>query len=215
MIAYFYAFLDNLKRNKTKKFGGNFLKEWGYLERKDQEIIDKMRYLSPSFGSPLPPPSILSRPSKTPPQTSINSILLSLVCAHEIWRCIPKSELASSHFLKFLFTTLNLIKMKSNRVDPSNLISKLGPFVSRARCAPFCPNEPNDVPEVLSFILTEMIACCPSSCNVFSLLYRIENFCDSCTSSSRSEDRSSILCVPVRRSINHSEFFEFKLPDWC
>ena len=99
---------------------------------------------------------------------------------------------------------LILMKMKSNRVDPSNLISKLGPFVSRAKGAPFRPNEPNDVPEVLGFILTEILARCPSSCNVFSLLYRIENFCDSCASSSRSEDMLSILCVPVRRSINLS-----------
>ena len=199
-----------------------------FEEIKHPENIDKMRYLSPSFGSPPPPPSTPSRPSKTPPQSHvaqpnlargvflsepvglqnlgqtcyINSILQSLVCAHEIWRGIPQSELASSHFLKFLFTMLNLMKMKSNRVDPSNLISKLGPFISRAKGAPFHPNEPNDVPEVLGFILTEILACCPSSSSVFSLLYRIENFCDSCASSSRSEDMSSILCVPVRRSIN-------------
>ena len=44
---------------------------------------------------------------------------------------------------------LNLMEMKSNRVDPSNLISKLGPFVSRATGAPFCPNEPSDAPEVI------------------------------------------------------------------
>ena len=99
---------------------------------------------------------------------------------------------------------LNLMKMKSNRVDPSNLISKLGPFGSRARGAPFRPNEPNDVPEVLGFILTEMLACCPSSGTAFSTLYRIENFCDSCGSSSSSENMSSILSVPVRRSINLS-----------
>ena len=99
---------------------------------------------------------------------------------------------------------LNLMKMKSNKVDPSNLISKLGPFGSRARGAPFRPNEPNDVPEVLGFILTEMLACCPSSGTAFSTLYRIENFCDSCGSSSSSENMSSILSVPVRRSINLS-----------
>ena len=41
------------------------------------------------------------------------------------------------------------MEMKSNRVDPSNLISKLGPFVSRATGAPFRPNEPSDASEVI------------------------------------------------------------------
>ena len=50
---------------------------------------------------------------------------------------------------------LNLMRFKSDKVDPKFIVARLGSFISKARGKTFVPNEANDAPEVLGYILDE------------------------------------------------------------
>ena len=58
---------------------------------------------------------------------------------------------------------MKLMKFRSSKVDPAHFVDKLGAFISRARGVKFIANRANDVPEVLGYILSEMLAKCPDS----------------------------------------------------
>jgi len=139
----------------------------------------------------------------------VNAILQAMVCAYDIWSGILPNDLSNSHFLKYLVTMLNLMRFRSDKVDPKYIVARLGSFISKARGKTFVPNQANDVPEVLGHILDDILTCCPSIRNVFTTSYRIEMTCDTCGTSSCSEDIITILSVPIRKTVNLSiqQFF--------
>ena len=139
----------------------------------------------------------------------INAILQSLASAYDIWSGILPNALSNSHFLKYLVTMLNLMRFKSDKVDPKFIVARLGSFISKARGKTFVPNEANDAPEVLGYILDDISTCCLTAGNSFTTTYQIERTCDTCGSSSKVEDKVALLRVPIRKTINLSiqQFF--------
>ena len=97
---------------------------------------------------------------------------------------------------------MRLMKFRSSKVDPAHFVEKLGALISRARGVKFIVNRANDVPEVLGYILSEMLAKCTDSGKyIFSTSFRVDRSCDVCFSSSCTEEQVSMLRVPVRSSI--------------
>ena len=61
------------------------------------------------------------------------------------------------------------------------LPSVLGALISRSRGVKFIANRANDVPEVLGYILAEMLAQCPDSSRfIFSTSFKVDRSCDVC-----------------------------------
>ena len=105
---------------------------------------------------------------------------------------------------------MKLMKFRSIKVNPAHFVDKLGALISQARGVKFIMNRANDVPEVLGYILCEMLARCPvSSKCIFSTFFKVDRSCDVCFSSSCTEEQVSMLRVPVRSSIQLSiqDFF--------
>ena len=69
----------------------------------------------------------------------------------------------------------------------------------------FIVNGANDVPEVLGYILCEMLAKCPDSSKyIFSTSFKVDRSCDVCFLSFCTEEQVSRLRVPVRSTIQLS-----------
>ena len=140
----------------------------------------------------------------------VNTILQSLAVSFDAWSCIIPHDLSSAHFLKYLVSMMKLMKFRSSKVDPAHFVDKLGALISRARGVKFIANRANDVPEVLGYILAEMLAQCPDSSRyIFSTSFKVDRSCDVCFSSSFAEEQVSMLRVPVRSTIQASieDFF--------
>ena len=141
----------------------------------------------------------------------VNTILQSLAASFDSWSCIIPQDLSSAHFLKYLVSMMKLMKFRSSKVDPAHFVDKLGALISRARGVKFIVNRANDVPEVLGYILSEMLAKCNDSGKyIFSTSFKVDRCCDVCFSSSCTEEQVSMLRVPVRSSIKLSiqDFFK-------
>ena len=135
----------------------------------------------------------------------VNVILQSLAASFDSWTCIIPHDLSSTHFLKYLVSMMKLMKFRSSKVDPAHFVDKLGALISWARGVKFIMNRANDVPEVLIYILCEMLAKCPvSSKYIFSTSIKVDRSCDVCFSSSCTEEQVSTLRVPVRSSVQLS-----------
>ena len=140
----------------------------------------------------------------------VNTILQSLAVSFDAWSCIIPRDLSSAHFLKYLVTMMKLMKFRSSKVDPAHFVDRLGALISRARGVIFIANRANDVPEVLGYILAEMLTHCPDSSRfIFSTSFKVDRSCDVCFSSSFAEEQVSMLRVPVRSTIQASidDFF--------
>ena len=141
----------------------------------------------------------------------VNTILQSLAASFDSWSCIVPQDLSSAHFLKYLVSMMKLMKFRSSKVDPAHFVDKLGALISQARGVKFIVNRANDVPEVLGYILSEMLAKCTDSGKyIFSTTFKVDRSCDVCFSSSCAEEQVSMLRVPVRSTIQSSiqDFFK-------
>jgi ubiquitin C-terminal hydrolase len=100
-------------------------------------------------------------------------------------------------------------------LDASIVLGRLGALISRKSGQKFITNTPQDAPEVIAYILDEILICPTISSQLFQIRNRTTSTCDACLTSSVSEDLCSILTVPVSNSVSSSlsNFFSERVLD--
>ena len=133
-----------------------------------------------------------------------NSLIQSLFFTPEIWSKVPSTFHSSSPFIKSFMLVMSFLRNNNTVFDPRFFLSKLGSLISKATGNPFIVNKAHDAPEVLQFMLDEILQCpsLPTKLIQFSLVNTIS--CTECQSSSIQEDKHSILQVVASCSVQQS-----------
>ena len=147
------------------------------------------------------------RPVGLPNQgwTCYFNVSLQCLCAtSELWSVLTPAVTSQCHLLKNLVLLLKLMRNGQAGLDASIVLGRLGALISRKSGKKFITNTPQDAPEVIAYILDEILICPTISSQLFQIRNRTTSTCDVCHTSSASEDLCSILTVPVSNSVSSS-----------
>ena len=130
----------------------------------------------------------------------LNAILQALSSAWEIWTPIPSAEDKSS-LVRSLHSFLKLMKSSSVKMIPKQVLACLGSHISKSSGKPFALNSQQDVPEILSYILNELLSCSSISLDHISVAVKESVSCTSCQSIKTDVTTSIILLLPTSSSV--------------
>ena len=133
-----------------------------------------------------------------------NSLLQTLFFIPEIWSKIPSTIYNSSPFLKSFMLVMNFLRNNNTVFDPRFFLSQLGSLISKAKGNPFVVNKAHDAPEVLQYMLDEILQCPALPTNLVNLSLVNTISCTQCQSSSVTEDKHSILQVVAASSVQQA-----------
>ena len=130
----------------------------------------------------------------------LNAILQALSSAWEIWAPISSAEDKSS-LVRSLHSFLKLMKSSSVKMIPKQVLACLGSHISKSSGKPFAVNSQQDVPEILSYILNELLSCPSISLDHVSVAVKESTSCTSCQSIKSDVTTSIILLLPISSSV--------------
>ena len=127
----------------------------------------------------------------------INVILQALSAAGEIWMQIPSVLPSGSPLLQSLRSFLTIMKSSSQRLEPKKVLSCLGSHISKTRRSSFKPNTDQDVPEILGYVLDELMSCPSLPSYHISTVIKESTSCGTCQATINTESSCNILRIPA------------------
>ena len=99
---------------------------------------------------------------------------------------------------------MSFLRNNNTEFDPRFFLSQLGSLISKAKCKPFVVNKAHDAPEVLQYMLDEILRCPALPTNLVTLSLVNSISCTQCQCSSAVEEKHNILQVVASRSVQQA-----------
>ena len=133
-------------------------------------------------------------------QTCYLNVILQMMYFNPILLRYTSAEQGATALIKNLklFATLS---QSSVQIDPKFVLAKLAAHISKSRGAVFIPNTQQDVPEVLGYILDDIMQVPTVPSNLFTSSVRTCTTCNTCGNYFLTEENQHIIKLQVSESI--------------
>jgi len=133
----------------------------------------------------------------------LNSILQLLASVTHFWTVAPEENYIPPLF-KAVTLILSLLHKSTSAIDPSHLLLRLGEKIGQINNIPFNVRLQRDVPEVLQYVLDELVLNSPEALTKISTGLTYTFSCTVCFESSTTVEKLNILPLPLCSSVLES-----------
>ena len=131
----------------------------------------------------------------------LNSALQCFSTMVSFWSNLSTIGNTISPFVTSFVRVMSMLGTCKSAMDPSIFLRQCQSLITKSGVTNFDIHQQQDVAEIIGYILNELFVQCAQSQGMVSVAIRNSITCNSCYQSSRNEDLSSILQLPVASSI--------------